>query len=191
MGAALVRVDVVREREDRLLVRGVPLHRHLDLALVGGALEEDDLLVDGLLVLVEVAHEVLDAAVVLELDAMALGALVDERYAETAREEGRLAQPRLERVELVVERLEDLEVGKEGDRRPGLLRLGALLERAGRGAALVGLRVDEVVAPDLHRERLRERVDDRDADAVEAARDLVAAAVAELAAGVQDREHDL
>jgi hypothetical protein len=38
---------------------------------------------------------------------------------------------------------------------------------------------------------LRERVDDGDADAVQAAGDLVAAAVAELAAGVQDGEDDL
>ncbi len=38
---------------------------------------------------------------------------------------------------------------------------------------------------------LGERVDDRDADAVQAAGDLVAAAVAELAAGVEDGQHDL
>ena len=38
---------------------------------------------------------------------------------------------------------------------------------------------------------LGERVDDRDADAVQAAGDLVAAAVAELAAGVQHGQHDL
>ena len=38
---------------------------------------------------------------------------------------------------------------------------------------------------------LGERVDDRDADAVQAAGDLVAAALAELAAGVQRGEHDL
>ena len=40
-------------------------------------------------------------------------------------------------------------------------------------------------------EPLGERVDDRDADAVQAAGDLVAAAVAELAAGVQRGQHDL
>jgi hypothetical protein len=47
------------------------------------------------------------------------------------------------------------------------------------------------VAPDRQVEPLGERVDDRDPDAVQAARDLVAAALAELAAGVEDREHDL
>ena len=62
--AALVRVDVVGEREDGLLVGAVPLHRDLDRALVGLALEEDDLLLDRLLALVEVADEVLDAALV-------------------------------------------------------------------------------------------------------------------------------
>ena len=48
------------------------------------------------------------------------------------------------------------------------------------------------VAADLEVKRLGERVDDRDADAVQAAGDLVAAALAaELAAGVEHREHDL
>ena len=40
-------------------------------------------------------------------------------------------------------------------------------------------------------EALRERVDHRDAHPVQAAGDLVAAALAELAAGVQNSEHDL
>ena len=56
-------------------------------------------------------------------------------------------------------------------------------------AALVGLLVDLAVAPDLELERLRQRVDDRDADAVQTARDLVAVVV-ELAAGVQHGQHD-
>ena len=51
-------------------------------------------------------------------------------------------------------------------------------------------RVAAAVAPDLHLEPARQRVDDRDADAVQAAGDLVALA-AELAAGVEHREHDL
>ena len=65
--AALVRVDVVGEREDGLLVGGVPLQRDLDRALLALALEEDDLLLDRVLVLVEVGDEVLDAALVVEL----------------------------------------------------------------------------------------------------------------------------
>ena len=56
-------------------------------------------------------------------------------------------------------------------------------------AALVRLVVDLAVAPDLEVEGFRERVDDRDTDAVEAARHLVAVVV-ELAAGMQHGEHD-
>ena len=59
----------------------------------------------------------------------------------------------------------------------------------GRRAALVGLLIDLAVAPDLEIERFRQRVDDRDADAVQAAGHLVAVVV-ELAAGVEHREHD-
>ena len=60
-----------------------------------------------------------------------------------------------------------------------------------RLAALVGLGTRVAVAADLDVEALGQRVDDRHADAVQAAGDLVAAAVAELAAGVQDGQHDL
>ena len=69
-----------------------------------------------------------------------------------------------------------------------LRRAGDLEIRRGR-AALVALLVDLAVAPDLEIERLRQRVDDGHADAVQAARDLVAVVV-ELAAGVKHRQHD-
>ena len=74
---------------------------------------------------------------------------------------------------------------------PRLVGLLALLRARSRGAALVGLRPLVAVAPDGQVEPLGERVDHRDADAVQAAGDLVAAAVAELAAGVQDGQHHL
>ena len=83
-------------------------------------------------------------------------------------------------------------VRQEGDRRAGLARVGSpLLELALRDAARVGLAPDVAVAADLDVQLLRQRVDDGEADAVQAAGDLVAAAVAELAAGVQDGQHDL
>ena len=74
---------------------------------------------------------------------------------------------------------------------PVSLVASPLLQVGQRLAALVGLGPDVAVAADLDVEALGQRVDDRDADAVQAAGDLVAAAVAELAAGVQDGEHDL
>ena len=66
-----------------------------------------------------------------------------------------------------------------------------LIELACGRPARVLLREHVAVAADLDAQPLGERVDDRDADAVQAARDLVAAAVAELAAGVQHGQHDL
>src|SRR3954471_4690488 len=189
--AALVRVDVVREREDGLLVGGVPLQRDLDRALVRLALEEDDLLLDRVLALVEVADEVLDAALVLELDAVAAAALVNERDLEPARQERRLAQALLEDREVEVERLEDVGVRREADRGAGLLRRLAPDEVVAWLPAVELLCPEVPVAADLDLERLAQRVDNGDADAVQAARHLVAAAVAELAAGVQDGEHDL
>ena len=189
--AALVGVDVVGERVDRLLVGGVPLHRHLDGALLALTVEEHDLLLHRVLVLVEVRDEVADPALVAELGLLALGALVDQRDAQAAGEEGRLLQALLDRVELVVQRLEDVGVGQEGDGGARLLGGRALLQRGARGAPVVVLSPAGSVATDVHVQRLRQRVDHRHADAVQAAGHLVATAVAELAPGVQHGQHHL
>jgi hypothetical protein len=113
-----VRVDVVREGEDGLLVGPVPLHRDLDVALLLGVpVEVDDLLAERLLAVVEVADEVLDAALGVELGELPLAALVLDRDAQAAGEERRLAQALLERRVVEVDDLEDLRVREEGDRR--------------------------------------------------------------------------
>ena len=88
-------------------------------------------------------------------------------------------------------RLEDLEVGQEGDPRAAAIGLAALLERRGGRAALVGLRPLVAVTPDRQLQPLRKRVDHRHTHAVQAAGHLVATAVAELAAGVQHGQDDL
>src|SRR5919112_5644612 len=112
MRTALVRVDVVGEREERLLVGVVPLERDLDLAGVARVLEVDDLLVQGRAraLAVQVLHEVDDAAVVLEGRLEALAALVAEADLEPLREEGHLAEALLERRAVVLDGLGDLEV---------------------------------------------------------------------------------
>ena len=189
--AALVGVDVVGEREHRLLIGRVPLHRDLDGAIRVLVLEEDRLLVHRVLVGVEVLDEVDDAAVVLKDVALAGAALVDDLDPQAAGEKGGLAHALGERRVVEVERLEDLGVGKEGDRGAAAVDLLAALEIS------LGLAAGEVLAPhvavavDLEVKPLGERVDDGDADAVQSARDLVAPAFAELAAGVKDGEHDL
>ncbi len=94
-------------------------------------------------------------------------------------------------VEVEVERLEDVGVGQEGDGRAGgvvLAELGALLQGTEGVAARVVLAPDVAVAADLDVELFGEGVYDRDADAVQPSGDLVAGALAELAAGVQHRE---
>ena len=191
--AALVRVDVVREREDRLLVGAVPLHRDLDRAVLALALEEDDLLLDRVLVLVDVADEILDPALVVELLGLrALAALVGDRDAQAAGQERRLAQALLERgvLEARASRRPRRPGGSGSSCRSPSSSAPWTIGPCGR-AADVGLLPLVAVALDGHVELVRERVDDRDADAVQAAGDLVAAALAELAAGVQDGEHDL
>ena len=86
-------------------------------------------------------------------------------------------------------RLEDRRVRLERDLGAALLGGAGDVEIADRRAALVALLVHLAVAPDLELEPLRQRVDDRDADAVQAAGDLVGG-VLELAAGVEHRQHD-
>ena len=133
VGAALVGVDVVGEAEDRFLVGGVPLHRDLDLAVVGLALEVDGLAVQRVLVLVEVGDEVDDPALVVEGVALAGAALVDQLDLQAAGEEGGLAQPLGQGRVVELELVEDLVVGQEGDRGAG--RLGRARPCAGRPAA--------------------------------------------------------
>src|SRR5204862_8257838 len=164
---ALARVDVVRERDDALLIPVVVLQRDLDLGVTLLPLEEQHLRVDRRLVLVEVLDELDDAALVEEGVAPPVALVLDDDL-EAPVEERQLAQAVRERVEGERRLLEDRGVGLEADDRPGLLRGAGRGERRLRHAALVPLRPLLALAPDLDLEPLAERVDDRDADAVEA-----------------------
>ena len=187
--AAFVRVDVVRERVLDRVVAVVPLQRDLGVDAVAIAVHEHRLLVDDALVLVQVLDERDDAAVVVEAMALAGFALIVQRDGDAGVEERELAQAAGERVEAEFGDLEDLRVGLERDLGAAALGRAGDREVAERLAALVALLVRVLVAPDLEIEPLRQRVDDRHADAVQAARNLVGAVV-ELAAGVQHRQRD-
>ena len=191
MRATLGRVDVVRKREHGLHVRVVPLHRDLDRALVALALEVDDVLVDGVLRLVDVRDEVADPALVEELVRLTARALVAQHDAETTGEESGLAEALQQRCRIVIRLVEHLGVGEERDGRPGLVLAGDAdrLHLACRIATSELLAVHLAVASHLRDQPLGERVHDRDTDSVESSRDLVAVA-AELSAGVQLREDD-
>ena len=147
------------------------------------------MLVHRVLRLVHVGDEVADTALGVELVPLLALALVDEHDPQPLGQERGLAQALDERLLGPLELLEDLGVGQERDRRAGLLRRADLLQVGRRLAAGELLAEDLAVALDLDVEPLGERVDDRDADAVQAAGDLVAVA-AELAAGVELRQHD-
>src|SRR3712207_2607426 len=95
-----MRVDVVGEGEDGVLEAVVPLHRDLDVPhpLVL-ALEVEDGLVDRILGLVYVRHEIPDAALVLVSDLPAFLALVYEPDLQPLVEESGLTKATAERVE--------------------------------------------------------------------------------------------
>ena len=186
---ALAGVDVVREREDVLLVAVVVLEGDLDLDVAPAALEVLHLRVHRRLVLVDVLDELADAPRVVERDLL-LVPLVLQLDLEPLVEERELPEPVREDVEAERRDLEDLRVRLEPDRRPALRRLLAGLEVALGLAAVVALRVEAPVAANLDLEPFGERVDDRHPDAVEAAGDLVHGAL-ELPARVEGREHDL
>ena len=146
---------------------------------------------------VDVAHELGDAALVAHLLRLLVGvALVLENDADARVEERQLAQAVLQRgvVELgdVVERLE---ARPERDLGAALaLRRAHHLERRFGDAVAEADEVLLVVAPDFQLQHGGQCVHDRDADAVQAARDLVGVVVlafAELAAGVQLGHHHL
>src|SRR6185503_2648150 len=187
MRAAFVRVDVVGEGVNRLGVAVVPLQRDLGIDAVTVAAHVDRLLVDRRLVLVQVVDERNDAALVVELVRLPI-ALVVEGDDDAAVQERELAQALREDVEAEDGGLEHLGVGFERDLGAALLGRAGDVERRGRHAALIRLLVDLPVAPDFEVEYLRERVDHRDADAVQAAGDFIAVVV-ELAAGVKNGQH--
>ena len=129
--------------------------------------------------------EVDQAALVVEGVALPRAALVDQLDLQPTGEEGGLPQALGERLVVELELVEDLVVRDEGDRGPRVLGLRPLLQRRLRLAPLVVLGPDAPLAADLEVEALGEGVDHRDADAVQAAGDFVAAPVAELAPRVQ------
>ena len=188
VGAAFVGVDVVREGEHQLRVAVVPLQRDLGFDAVLGTAHEDRLVVDVGLVLVQVLDERDDAAVVLELVALAV-TLVVERDQNAAVQKRQFTQALGERVEAVVGGLEDLQIGLECDLGAATLRRAGNRQGRHRRAALIRLLVHVAVAPDFEVEPFGERVHHRHANAVQPARHLVCG-ILELAAGMEHRQYD-
>ena len=137
MRAALVRVDGVGERVDRLGVGVVPLHGDLERHARRVCREVNDRVVCRRLGRVEVLDEVFEAALVEEDDlGRHLVAFVPQGDRETGVEERHLLQSARQRLERVVGGLEDFGIRPERHGRAGRLRRSALLQRAGRLATL-------------------------------------------------------
>ncbi len=188
MGAALPRVDRIREREDVLGVAVVVLKRHLQLHPLLLFLDVDGL-VQRRLVLVQMLDERDDAALVAEV-LLLVRAFVLERDGQAAVQKGLFPQPLGDLIEAEFGRFKDLRVGLERDGRSLLARLAGRLQRGGRLAPLVALLPDRAALADFQLQPFREGVDDRHADAVQAAGDRIGLVV-EFAAGVQHGQHHL
>ena len=196
MGAAVALRDVVGEGEDVLVIAVVPLQRDVDADIVALAGDRDRLGKERRLGAVEIFDEGADAALIIEL--MLLPLLVPrvgEDHADAGIEEGELAIAMLELLEIELGDLERVGRGQEGDPR-ALLVAGRAddlqrRDRVAMGEAHVMLLA---VAPDGEIEPFAERVHHRDADAVQAAGDLVGIVVGgvlELPAGMELGHDDL
>src|SRR5918992_3688832 len=155
---AFVRVDVVGEREDGVLEAAVPLHRDLYVTYFLLALQVEDGLVDGVLRLVDVLHEVPYAALILVRDIPVFFPLVHQPDLESLVQESPLPKPAAQGIEGEVQGLgEHLGIGQEARGRPrslALPELAVLLEGALREPALVALAPHVPVDLDLQLEPL-------------------------------------
>jgi hypothetical protein len=185
--AAFVRVDVVDEGEDRLVVAVVVLDGELDPDIVAFGVDIQDLGVQRLLVLIEVLHHLPEPALGVEgLDLGRIVTLVGQRNRDALVQKREFAQAAGEGGVVVVQVGEDLRIGFEVDLRPAVTRphLPGHLEPRRGGSAYEVHVVLFSVALHPHLQLLGERIHHRHADPVESAGHLVTVLV-ELAAGVQ------
>ncbi len=183
MRPAFFRVDVVGERKQILRVAVVVLQRQLENH-VGLFDLHINRLMDRRLGLVEVFDERDDAALVLE-DLFFFFALVLQGDFQALVQERQLAEALRQHVEAELERLEDLPVRLEGHLGAAPLGFAGHLERRVRFPPLIALFEDLTVLPDFEFEPFGERIHDRDADAVQTARNGIGALL-EFAAGMED-----
>ena len=114
---------------------------------------------------------------------------IDQSDAQILIEEGHLMKTFAQRLEIVVDRLEDLGVRPERLTRPMFIGGFASPKRTGRHAVFKRDPPYVAVTPDFGLHAARQRIDHGDADAVQSARNGVTA-VAELPSRVEDRHDD-
>src|SRR5712692_3788354 len=140
--------------------------------------------------LVQVLNEFGYAAAIVELvRAFRLFTFVVNRDANSFVEKSLFSQTLRELVKTEFDRVKNLSVRFEGDLRPALPRLASWCEMGDGDPAFVYLLVCQAVTPDFQVQRLRKKVDDRNANAVQSAGNLVSVGV-ELAASVKFGHYD-
>ncbi len=185
MRATLPCIDVVRERENVFGISVVVLKRHFQDHVRLLYLDEDRLVQRGF-GLVQVLHE-RDNPALITKDFLLFAPLVGERDGEAFIEKCQLPQPLGQHIEAEIERLKDLPVRLEGDLRAALLGLPRDLQGSKRFAPLVPLLEDLAFLPDFQLQPFRERINDRDAYAVQSARDGIRSLL-ELSSGMEHRQ---
>ena len=192
MGAAVTLRDVVGEAQHVLMVAVVPPQRGLDADVVHLRPHHDRGGHHRLLVAVEIFDEFLDAAVVMHrLALLDRVAHVGQHDIDAGIQERELAQAMLQRREIIFDVGEGLGGCKEGHFGAALaIGVADDLERGDRIAMGEFDVMFLAVAPDPKLQLARQRVDDGDADAVQAAGNLVGVLV-EFSAGVQLGHDDL
>ena len=190
MRTAFLGVDIVDKAVNILHVAVVVLHGDFHNGIILDTIEVDWRRMNDFLLAVQMLDEGADAALIEVRLLSPLAALVHETDRDALIQKGQLAQAMLQGVEAVLRHREDLGIGDEVNLRSCLFRLADDRQRSGCHALLEAYAVNLAVAFDFDVHRRGERIDDGDADAVQAARHLVAFA-AELAARVQDGQDDL
>ena len=192
MGAAVALRDRVGEAEHGLVVAIVPPQRAFDADAVALGLDHDRRGDERRLVAIQVLDELLDAALVVQLLALLdRMAHVGKHDIDAGIEEGELAQPVLQRGEVELGHGEGL--GRRQERHLGAAPVLGVADHRERGDRVAVAELHHVllaVAPDGELEEGRERVHHRDADAVQAAGNLVGVLV-EFPAGVELGHDDL
>ena len=195
MHAALRRVDIVGEGYQNLIISVVILQRDLAFGIFPCAGHIYDFLVQRVFVSVYISHELADAAGVVH-DILLLFTLapVFGAYTQAGVQKRLLAHTGMQGIVVVDRLVKHLRVRVEPDHRSGTVRLsddGHFLGYLPAGELHL---IDLAVFVDADLQPIREGVDDRGADAVQSAGDLIPAA-AEFAArmqyGVDDLERGL
>ncbi len=186
--SAIHGVDGVREREDVFAIAVVVLQRDFDFNVAAFPLHVNRRIVQRGFSPVQVLDEFRDAAGKLEFCGF-LCALVGKGDFQALVQKGHLAQALSKRIEAIFNLIENRWIRMKRNFRPRLARLAGLLQLRSGLALFVGLLPYLAVTRNLQFQPIGKRIDHRNADAVEAARNFVRVAV-EFSAGVQHGQDD-